>query len=172
MQVIRCDASFSEPILNIFNDAILNSTALYDYKPRTLENMATWFDLKTKGNFPVIGLVTDAGELMGFGTYGTFRGFAGYKYTVEHSIYVDAKFRGQGLGKRLLQEIISAAQAQDYHVLIGVVDSANSASIALHKKFGFTHAGTIRQAGFKFNRWLDVDFYQLVLPTPGIPVES
>jgi L-amino acid N-acyltransferase len=171
MLVIRCDASFSEPILNIFNEAILNSTALYDYKPRTLENMATWFDLKNKGNFPVIGLLTAAGELMGFSSYGTFRGFAGYKYTVEHSVYVATKFRGQGVGKRLLQEVISAAQEQNYHVLVGVIDSANASSIALHKKFGFTHAGTIRQAGFKFNRWLDVDFYQLILPTPSVPLE-
>ena len=171
MQVILCDASFSEPILNIFNEAILNSTALYDYKPRTLENMATWFDLKTKGNFPVIGLVTEAGELMGFSSYGIFRGFAGYKYTVEHSVYVASKFRGQGVGKRLLHEVISVAQQQDYHVLIGVIDSANASSIALHKRFGFTHAGTIRQAGFKFNRWLDIDFYQLILPTPSVPTE-
>jgi L-amino acid N-acyltransferase YncA len=170
MRIVRCDPQrHADAILAIFNDAILNSTALYDYKPRTTEMMAAWFEAKAKGNFPVIGIENDSGELMGFGSYGTFRAFPAYKYTVEHSVYVDARFRGQGIGKRLLQEIITAAQAQDYHVLVGVIDSANAVSIHLHESFGFTHCGTVRQAGFKFNRWLDVAFYQLILAIPSQP---
>jgi L-amino acid N-acyltransferase len=76
----------------------VNSTALYDYKPRTMEMMTAWFETKACGNFPVIGLDNEAGELMAFGSYGTFRAWPAYKYTVEHSVYVDARFRGQGLG--------------------------------------------------------------------------
>jgi phosphinothricin acetyltransferase len=172
MNLIRCDETHAEPVLAIFNDAIVNSTALYDYKLRTTEMMRAWFENKRKGNFPVLGLIADDGELMGFGSYGTFRAFPAYKYTVEHSVYVAAKFRGQGLGKRLLHEVVSAATEQEYHTLIGVIDSQNAVSIGLHRKLGFYHAGTIRHAGFKFGRWLDVDFYQLILQTPTNPADG
>src|SRR5581483_6089908 len=147
MRVVQCDYSrHAKPILEIFNDAIVNSTALYDYKPRTIEMMAGWFDAKSKGKFPVIGLENEAGELMGFASYGTFRAWPAYKYSVEHSVYVNARFRGQGIGKRLLQEIIVAAQQQNYHLLIGGIDATNSVSIRLHEKLGFTFCGTIKQA--------------------------
>jgi len=63
---------------------------------------------------------------MGFGSYGTFRAWPAYKYSVEHSVCVDAHFRGQGVGKRVLQELIAAAQGQDYHILVGGIDSANA----------------------------------------------
>ena len=172
MRLTRCDASFSEPILAIFNDAILHSTALYDYKPRTLDSMAVWFENKRKGNFPVIGAVDETGALLGFASYGSFRAWPAYKYSVEHSIYVAVQHRGRGLGRLLLQEVINSAREQNYHVLIGGIDSQNNASIQLHKKFGFEHAGTLRQVGFKFGRWLDLDFYQLVLETPLAPADG
>jgi len=170
MRLVSCTHKrHANAILAIFNDAILNSTALYDYKPRTKEMMIAWFDAKAKGKFPVIGIESESGELMGFASLGTFRAFPAYKYTVEHSVYVDARFRSQGIGKRLLQEIITAAQGQDFHVMVGAIDATNAVSIRLHESFGFTHCGTIRQAGFKFNRWLDLVFYQLILPTPVKP---
>ena len=173
MKIVQCEPNrHAEAILAIFNDAIVNSTALYDYKPRTREMMDTWFETKAKGKFPVIGIENDADELMAFGSYGTFRAFPAYKYTVEHSVYVDARFRGRGLGKRMLEEVIAAAQGQGYHVLVGVIDATNSVSIRLHERLGFTHSGTIRQIGYKFGRWLDVAFYQLVLPTPSNPVDG
>ena len=172
MKIIRCDESHSAEILVIFNDAIANTTALYDYHQRTPEKMQAWFEDKRTGNYPVIGVVNDAGQLMGFGTYGVFRVRPAYKYTIEHSLYVDAQFRGQGLGNILMREIIAAAESQNYHVLVGGIDSANAVSIALHKKFGFTHCGTLRQVGFKFGRWLDLDFYQLILKTPPNPVDG
>src|SRR4026209_673834 len=129
MRVIQCEPKrHAEAILAIFNEAIINSTALYDYKPRTREMMAAWFDAKTKGNYPVIGIENDSGELMGFGSYGTFRAWPAYKYSVEHSVYVDARFRGRGVGKRALQEVIAAAQRQDYHILVGGIDAANAVS--------------------------------------------
>jgi phosphinothricin acetyltransferase len=172
MNLIRCDASFSDQILAIFNDAILNSTALYDYKPRTIESMVLWFENKRKGDFPVIGAVSESGELLGFGSYGTFRAWPAYKYSVEHSIYVATQHRGKGLGKLLLQQVINSAHEQDYHVLIGGIDSQNNVSIGLHKRFGFQHAGTLKQVGFKFGRWLDLDFYQLVLDSPAKPMDG
>jgi phosphinothricin acetyltransferase len=173
MKLVRCEPKrHAEAILATFNDAILNSTALYDYKPRTMDTMAAWFDTKTKGKFPVIGIENDSGELMGFGSYGTFRAWPAYKYSVEHSVYVDARFRGQGVGKRLLQEIINAAQQQNYHVLVGGIDATNTVSIRLHESLGFVPCGTIKHAGFKFGRWLDLAFYQLILPTPSKPVDG
>jgi L-amino acid N-acyltransferase YncA len=172
MNLVRCDASFSDQILAIFNDAILHSTALYDYKPRTMESMVAWFENKKKGDFPVVGVVDEAGELLGFASYGTFRAWPAYKYSVEHSIYVAAKHRGNGLGKLLLQEIVRNARQQNYHVLIGGIDSQNAVSIRLHKRFGFEPAGTIRHVGFKFGKWLDLDLYQLILDTPTEPVDG
>ncbi|MFO1401688.1 MAG: N-acetyltransferase family protein [Steroidobacteraceae bacterium] len=159
-------------ILAILNEAILNSTALYEYRPRAPESMAGWFAAKSAGRYPVIGLEDAAGELLGFASYGAFRPHAAYKYSVEHSVYVRADRRGQGIGRQLLQAVVDAAVAQGYHLLVGGIDATNRASIALHERLGFSHAGTIRQAGFKFGRWLDLAFYQLHLPTPKNPTDG
>jgi len=158
-------------ILDIYNDAIVNTTALYDYKTRTLESMVAWFNEKTAGNYPVIGAEA-AGTLLGFATYGMWRVRPAYKYTVEHSLYVRKDHRGKGLGDALLTAIVDAAKRQHYHVLVGGIDAENAASIKLHLKHGFAHSGTVTQSGFKFGRWLDVAFYQLTLPTPVDPVDG
>lgn len=173
MNLITCTFDQHAPaILAIFNDAIANSTALYEYQPRTMGTMRAWFDAKAKNNFPVLGLEDESGTLMGFASYGTFRAYPGFKYSVEHSVYVDSRFRGRGVGRRLLGEIIAAAKSQRYHMLIGGIDADNAASIALHRSVGFTHCASIKQAGFKFGRWLDLEFYQLLLPTPAAPVDG
>ncbi len=172
MQIILCDESYSPHILAILNDAIVNSTALYDYQPRPPESMAAWFAAKRQGNFPVVGAVADSGELMGFASYGVFRAWPAYKYSVEHSVYVAAAHRGNGIGKRLLARVIEEAQHQDYHLLIGCIDSQNRASIAMHQSMGFQHAGTIRQVGFKFGDWLDLELHQLILTTPRNPEDG
>jgi phosphinothricin acetyltransferase len=103
MKIIHCEPErHAGQILAIFNEAIANSTALYDYKPRTMEMMGSWFEAKAKGKYPVIGVQGESGELMGFASYGAFRAWPAYKYSVEHSVYVDARFRGQGVGRCLL----------------------------------------------------------------------
>jgi L-amino acid N-acyltransferase len=173
MKKIHCEErKHSTAILAIFNDAIVNSTALYDYKPRVIESMVPWFATKALNNFPVIGLESDEGELMGFASYGTFRAFPAYKYTIEHSIYVQKDFRGKGLGATLLQALIEEAQTRNVHVMVGGIDASNAASIALHEKFGFFHSGTVKAAGFKFGRWLDLAFYQKILDTPANPIDG
>lgn len=174
MQPIACNpARHAGQILAIFNEAIATSTALYDYHPRTPEHMRAWFQAKTDGGFPVIGLESDEGRLLGFASYGTFRAWPAYKYTVEHSVYVHPAHRGQGLGERLMRLLISEAGNRGVHVLVGVIDATNEASQALHRRLGFEHTGTIRQAGFKFGAWLDVAFYQLILPhSPSHPVDG
>lgn len=172
MTWIDCGREYLEPIRAIFNDAIVNSTALYDYVPRSREVMEAWFAGKEEKNLPVIGVLDEGGELMAFGSYGPFRPHAAYKYSVEHSIYVDGRFRGRGLGKQMLQKLIERAKAQDFHMMIGVIDAQNATSIALHEKAGFEACGSIKHAGYKFGRWLDLAMYQLVLPTPEQPVEG
>lgn len=169
MEIIDCDEQYSEQIRAIFNEAIATSTALYDYTPRSSEMMRSWFAAKRAGGFPVIGAVAAHGDLEGFGSYGTFRAWPAYKYTVEHSLYVAPGYRGQGIGRMLLAALIDQAGRQGYHVLIGGIDSENMASKGLHRRFGFIHAGTVREAGFKFGRWLDLEFHQLILPTPADP---
>jgi phosphinothricin acetyltransferase len=170
--IIDCDESHSEAILAILNEAIVNSTALYDYAPRSTDSMADWYAAKRRGNFPLIGAVSNAGELMGFASYGTFRPWPAYKYTVEHSLYLAPRYRGQGIGKQLLAALICRATEQEYHVIVGGIDSTNAASIALHERLGFQHVATMKEVGFKFGRWLDLCFYQLQLTTPVRPADG
>lgn len=172
MNLIRCTYDqHASQILDVFNEAIVNSAALFDYEARSPESMVAWFQAKEKGHFPVIGVEGADGQLLGFASYGTFRAWPAYKYSVEHSVYVHKDHRGQGIGRTLMQALIAAAQTQNYHLLIAGIESTNAGSIALHEAMGFVHAGTISQAGFKFGRWLDLSFYQLVLPTPAAPNE-
>lgn len=173
MHLVACTYErHARAILDIFNDAIAHSTALYEYQPRTFATIEAWFADKAAGGFPVIGIEDDDGTLMGFGTYGVFRGKPAYKYTVEHSIYVSGRFRRRGVGRRLLEAVVRAAIDQDLHVLVGGIDAANAASIALHEQCGFTACGVVRHAGFKFGRWLDLAFYQKILATPAEPVDG
>lgn len=172
MKIIRCTKEYASPILDILNEAIINSTALYDYLPRTIEGMETWFDVKIKNHFPVIGLSDEENNLLAFGSYGTFRAWPAYKYSVEHSLYVHKDHRGKGYGKIILREIINDAKSQNYHNLIAGIDSQNMASKKLHESFDFVFCGQIKHAGYKFSRWLDLDFYQLLLSTPEHPLEG
>ena len=172
MKIISCTKEHSSAILEILNEAILNSTALYDYVPRGPETMNPWFDIKIKNNFPVIGLMSDEDDLLAFGTYGTFRAWPAYKYSVEHSLYVHKDHRGKGYGKIILQQLIQDAKSKDYHNLIAGIDSQNISSIKLHEASGFVFSGRIKHAGYKFSRWLDLDFYQLLLSTPDHPREG
>jgi len=172
MQFVACrHDAHAAAILEILNEAIVNSTALYDYKPRALEAMVGWFKAKEAGRFPVIGAM-EGSQLLGFASYGTFRAWPAYKYTVEHSVYVHRDHRGKGIGTALMKRLIDAAREQDHHVMVGGIDAANATSIAMHEKLGFIHAGTVRHAGYKFGRWLDLAFYQLLLETPARPVDD
>jgi len=164
MHLIACQFErHGEAIRDIFNDAIAHTTALYEYDPRTLEVIVQWFELKARLGFPVIGIEHESGRLMAFASFGTFRPFPANQYTIEHSLYVHQDFRGRGLGRLLLQHLIDLAKCDGYHVMIGGIDSDNVASIALHEQFGFSHAGTLHEVAYKFDRWLNLSFYQLNL---------
>ena len=149
-------------ILDIVNHNILNSTALYDYKPRTLENQIAIFEEKLKKGFPII-VAVDNETLVGFGYYSEFRFREAYKFTVEHSVYAHPNHIGKGIGKLILENLINLAKLQKLHTMIGVIDAENKSSIEFHKKFGFEIAGTIKDSGFKFDRWLHSVFMQKIL---------
>lgn len=173
MRLVECTLDeHGGAILEILNDAIVSSTALYDYVARPPQSMHGWFDVKRRGGFPVWGAVDESGRLLGFASYGTFRERPAYKYSVEHSVYVARSSRGRGVGGALMRRLIQSAEEAEYHLLIGGIDAANQESIAFHEKLGFVHAGTIKQAGFKFGRWLDLAFYQLTLATPARPIDG
>lgn len=149
-------------ILEIVNYNILNSTAVYDYDPKTLADMETWLAEKEAAGWPVI-VAMQGNKIIGYGSYGPFRFKQGYRFTVEHSVYVTEGHSGKGIGKLLLLELIALAKAGGYHCMIGGIDADNKGSIAFHKKFGFTETGIIKEAGYKFGRWLDLAFLQLLL---------
>ncbi|MDX2187496.1 MAG: GNAT family N-acetyltransferase [Opitutaceae bacterium] len=172
MSLVRCSVErHASEILAILNQQIAESTSIYEYHPRELTTMVDWFHHKSKAGIPVVGWME--GEfLAGFASYGSFRVKPAYKYTVEHSVYVKPEFHRRGIGRRLLREITSEAERAGIHVMVGCIDTANTASIRLHVQEGFELSGVVRHAGFKFGRWLDAAFYQKLLPGPTDPREG
>ncbi|MEO8606566.1 MAG: N-acetyltransferase family protein [Chloroflexota bacterium] len=150
-------------ILEIYNEAVLNSTASYDYEPSTLEQRTQWFNHHQELGLPVFVALDPADCVVGWGSLSKFRDKIGYQYTLEHSVYIAVDQRGQGIGSLMLQNLIDTACGLGKHVLIGGVDSSNEASLRLHKTFGFEEVARFKQVGFKYNRWLDVIFFQRFL---------
>jgi phosphinothricin acetyltransferase len=158
-------------ILDIYNDAILHTTAVYDYQSHTLEMRKAWYAAKVAGGFPIF-VAEEEGQVIGFSSLGPFRAWAAYKYTVENSIYVAPDRRGQGVGKLLLPPLIEAARQLELHALIAGIDASNEASYRLHRRFGFEEVAHFKQVGYKFGRWLDLKFLELILETPTQPKEQ
>lgn len=112
--------------------------------------------------YPIL-VSEQAGKVAGFATFGPFRDWPAYKYSIEHSIYVDKGYRKKGIASSLMNEIIAIAREREYKMMVAGIDAENEKSIVMHEKFGFVHAGTIKNIGFKFNQWRDLAFYQLEL---------
>lgn len=149
-------------ILAIYNDVILHTTAVYDYEPHTLEMRQQWFKTKKDQDFPVF-VAIDEGRIVGLSSIGVFRAWAAYKYSVENSVYVASDCRGKGVGKLLIPPLIDAAKKLKLHTIIAGIDASNEASIRLHEHFGFEEVAHFKEVGYKFNRWLDLKFLQLIL---------
>ena len=158
-------------ILEIYNDAILSTTAIYDYKAHTLEDRIQWYEKKKQDGYPLL-VFEENDKVVAFATFGTFRAYPAFKYTIEHSIYVHKDYRNLGIGKILLKELIDIASVDEYATMVACIDSLNENSIKIHEKFGFKYSGTVTKAGFKFGKWLDLVFYQLELTGPKIPLEG
>lgn len=150
-------------ILAIYNDAVLTTTATYDYEPRTLEQRQAWFDDHERGGFAVFVAEDASGRIVGWSALNRYHDRPGYRFTTENSIYIAADSRGQGLGKLLLAPLIEAARAKGLHAIIAAIDATNEASVRLHARFGFVTVGQFKQVGYKFDRWLDVKYMELVL---------
>ena len=149
-------------LLEIYNEIILNTTAVFEYEPHTLEMRRNWFQTKQQQGFPVF--VAEEGEqIRGFSSFGPFRAWAAYLYSVENSVYVSEDARGKGIGKLLIPPLIDAAQKLGLHTLIASIEATNEASIRLHNYFGFKEVACFKEVGWKFNRWLDLKFLQLIL---------
>ena len=149
-------------LLAIYNDAVLTTTAVYDYKERTAEQQSAWFKAKRDQCLPVL-VAESGGEVIGFASYGPFRPWPAYLHSVENSLYVAADWRGRGIGSLLLPALIQRATDRGLHTMIAGIDAANEASLRLHAKFGFKPVGQFREVGWKFERWLDLAFLQRML---------
>ena len=151
-----------EAVLAIVNDAILNSSAWYEYEPWDTARLTSWFDAKQAGGWPLL-VADDGAAALGFASFGPFRDRPAYARTVEHSVYIAAEARGRGVGRYLLGAIVDEAQARGLHAMIGGVDAANEGSLAFHRAAGFAEVGRLREVGWKFERWLDLVFMQKLL---------
>lgn len=162
IKIRRYLSTDAEIIVNMLNYYIANSTALYDYEPRTLEQQQNIFEEKLKKGFPVI-VATIEEKVVAFGYYSEFRFREAYKFTVEHSVYVAPNEHGKGIGNMIMQNLISLAKEQNLHTMIGVIDAENESSIAFHERFDFKTVGIIKESGYKFDRWLHSVVMQLML---------
>ncbi|MEL4358885.1 MULTISPECIES: GNAT family N-acetyltransferase [unclassified Luteococcus] len=150
-------------ITQIYNDAGVGTTASYDLEPVTVEERRDWLHHRWNLNQPVL-VAEDDGRVVGYACYGRFRDKAGYDRTVEHSVYVADGARALGVGRMLMLALIDRARGDGVHVMVGVLDADNEASVAFHQKLGFEEVGRLRQVGRKFDRWLDALFMQLTFP--------
>jgi phosphinothricin acetyltransferase len=146
-------------ILAIYNEVIRNSTAVYSEAEFTAERGETWLASKTEHGFPFV-VARDASGIVGFGTFGDFRAWPCYQYSVEHSVHVRADRRGAGIGRMLLLELMQRAKDMRKHVMIAGIDADNVVSIGLHESLGFAVVGHFHEVGFKFGRWLDLVFME------------
>jgi phosphinothricin acetyltransferase len=149
-------------ILAIHNEAVLNTTAVWDEAPRTLAEQQQWLAAKRAAPFPVL-VAECEGEIAGYASYGPFRAWYGYRHTVENSIYVHSAQRRRGVGERMLAALIERARTEGCHVMIAGIEARNEASLRLHTKLGYAKAAHLHEVGFKFDRWLDLVLLELRL---------
>lgn len=153
-------------IRDIYNDAVLNTLAIWNEQTVDLGNRQAWFAARQAQGYPILVAVNEAGDVLGYASFGDWRPFEGFRHTVEHSVYIRSDQRGQGLGPLLMQALIERARGCGKHVMVAAIESGNTASIRLHERLGFTLNGQMPQVGVKFGKWLDLTFMQLML-APG-----
>jgi len=149
-------------LLTIYNDIILNTTAVWHEEPHTIAMRQQWLADKATDRFPVF-VAEEDNKIIGFSTIGAFRPWFGYRFTVENSVYVASASRGKGVAKLLLPPLIDASKKLGLHAIVAGIEASNEASIALHQKFGFVEVAHFKQVGFKFGRWLDLNFLELIV---------
>ncbi len=157
-------------IVSIYNHAVIHTTATFDLEPQTLAQRKQWFD-QYKDRYPFL-VAEQNGEVLGYVSLSPFRIKPAYNLTAELSIYVSPHAKGKGIGSLLMKAMIQKASECGLHVLISSITGDNQVSMKLHEKFGFRQVGTLTEVGFKFNRWIDIHFYQLILPNHQFKYEE
>ncbi|WP_407148886.1 GNAT family N-acetyltransferase [Bradyrhizobium sp. ORS 86] len=153
-------------ITAIYNEAVANSNAVWTEKQDSEAERLGWMEAKQALGYPIL-VTTEGPTVLGYGTFGDFRAWPGYRYSVEHSVYIHTDHRGRGLGRLIVEELAVAATALGKHVLIAGIDGGNQASLRLHAGMGFVEVARMPEIGRKFGRWLDLVFMQRVLDAPG-----
>ena len=154
-------------ITSIYNSIVLTSTAIYNDRPATADERTAWWRRRIEQGFPVV-VAVEGSSILGFGSFGEFRSWPGYRFTVECTVHIREDARGRGIGSQLLAELITRARALGKHVIVAGVDSENHASLRFLERHGFVHAGQLREVGFKFGRYLTLNFLQYQL-SPSSP---
>lgn len=149
-------------ILAIHNDAVLTTTAIWNSTPVDLDDRRAWLVARRAAGYPVL-VAERNGVVAGYASFGDWRAWEGYRFTVENSIYIRADQRGHGLGSALLGPLVEAADALGKHVMVAGIEASNDASIRLHRRHGFDQVAHFREVGQKFGRWLDLVFLQRML---------
>ncbi|MEQ8842162.1 MAG: N-acetyltransferase family protein [Acidimicrobiales bacterium] len=147
-------------ITGIVNASIVDTTTIWRTEPYSLANRAAWFESQTAAGLPVL-VANDDGVVVGFASYGPFRDnerLPGYRFTVEHSVYVDGAGSGRGVGRALMDELVARATAADVHTMVGAIDASNVGSLRFHEQVGFEEQGRLREVGWKHDQWLDLVF--------------
>ena len=161
MEVRLARQEDTEAIRTIYNVEVLGSTVTFDLKPRSAEDQRAWV-ARHQGAHPAVVAVEES-VVIGFGSLSPFRDRAAYSTTVEDSLYVDRAWRAQGVGRLLLEELVTLAMARGFHTVMARVSGDNEPSIALHKACGFAPVGVEREVGRKFGHWIDVAVLQRML---------
>ena len=175
MQIRDAEDRDLEGITTIYNDAVEQTTAIWNETTIDVENRRAWLADRRKSGYPVLVAVSDDDKVLGYASFGDWRAWDGYRHTVEHSVYVRSDQRGAGIGKALMEALIWRARDIGKHVMVAGIEAGNTGSIRLHEKLGFEQAGPLWQVGTKFGRWLDLAFLQLTLDNraePDLPVDQ
>lgn len=171
IQIRDADHDDLPGILEIHNEAVRNTTAIWDEETVDVDDRRAWLDARRRAGFPVLvaehsGEASEdgtAGHVAGYASYGVWRAKSGYRYTVENSVYVHVDHHRKGIASKLMAELIERARAGSVHVMVASIESSNATSIALHERFGFRTVAVMPEVGMKFGRWLDMTFMQLTL---------
>lgn len=158
-----------EGILQIYNDAVRNSTAIWNDRLVDLDERRTWLAERHAQGYPVLVAVDERQQVIGYASFAPWRPHDGFRHTVENSVYVRPDQRGSGVGRSLMLTLIECARQLGKHVMVAAIESENRASVHMHQQLGFMHVGQMRQVGCKFDRWLDLTLMQLNLNRTSAP---
>ncbi len=149
-------------IRQIWNYYIEHTTINFDYQAKTMGEVEHWFDLKQKQALPVLVVKID-NNVVGYASYGIFRPWEGFKFSIEHGLYLKENVQGKGIGRHLLESLLNHAQNQGFVTSIAVITADNMASIKFHEHVGFKKIAYLEKIGYKFEQWLDCIYMQKML---------